>query len=41
LATQPKLKLDELLTRRYSFSRIDEIYEAVGDGKGIRSVVTF
>lgn len=36
-----KLKLDELLTRRYPFSQINEAYEALERGEGIRSVVTF
>jgi len=36
-----KLKLDELLTQRYPFSQINEAYEALERGEGIRSVVTF
>jgi len=36
-----KLKLDELLTRRYPFIQINEAYEALERGEGIRSVVTF
>jgi S-(hydroxymethyl)glutathione dehydrogenase / alcohol dehydrogenase len=36
-----KLKLDELLTRRYPFSQINEAYEALERGEGLRSVVTF
>ena len=36
-----KLKLDELLTRRYLFSQINEAYEALERGEGLRSVVTF
>ncbi len=36
-----KLKLDELLTRRYPFSQINEAYEGLERGEGIRSVVTF
>jgi len=36
-----KLKLDELLTARYPFSQINEAYEALERGEGLRSVVTF
>ena len=36
-----KLKLDELLTRRYPFSQINEAYEALARGEGLRSIVTF
>ncbi len=36
-----RLKLDELLTRRYPFSQINEAYEALERGEGLRSVVTF
>ena len=36
-----KLKLDELLTGRYPFSRINEAYEALERGEGLRSIVTF
>ncbi len=36
-----KLKLDELLTRRYPFSQINEAYEALERGEGLRSVVIF
>lgn len=36
-----KLKLDELLTRRYPFSQINEAYEALERGEGLRSIVTF
>jgi S-(hydroxymethyl)glutathione dehydrogenase/alcohol dehydrogenase len=36
-----KLKLDELLTRTYPFSQINEAYEALERGEGLRSIVTF
>lgn len=36
-----KLKLDELLTRRYPFSQINEAFEALERGEVARSVVTF
>jgi S-(hydroxymethyl)glutathione dehydrogenase/alcohol dehydrogenase len=36
-----KLKLDELLTGRYPFSQINEAYEALERGEGLRSIVTF
>jgi S-(hydroxymethyl)glutathione dehydrogenase/alcohol dehydrogenase len=36
-----KLKLDELLTRRYPFSQINEAYEALERGEGLRSLVIF
>jgi S-(hydroxymethyl)glutathione dehydrogenase/alcohol dehydrogenase len=36
-----KLKLDELLTRRYPFSQINEAYAALERGEVLRSVVTF
>jgi S-(hydroxymethyl)glutathione dehydrogenase/alcohol dehydrogenase len=36
-----KLKLDELLTRRYPFARINEAYRALQRGETARSVVTF
>ena len=36
-----KLKLDELLTRRYPFSQINEAYEALERGEGLRSVDIF
>lgn len=36
-----KLKLDELLTARYPFSQINEAYEALERGEGLRSIVTF
>ena len=36
-----KLKLDELLTRRYPFKEINEAYAALERGEVARSVVTF
>ena len=36
-----KLKLDELLTGRYPFAKINEDYEALEQGKELRSIVTF
>ncbi len=36
-----KIKLDELLTGRYPFSQINEAYEALERGEGLRSIVTF
>ena len=36
-----KLKLDELLTRRYPFAEINEAYAALERGEVARSVVTF
>jgi S-(hydroxymethyl)glutathione dehydrogenase/alcohol dehydrogenase len=36
-----KLKLDELLTRRYPFGEINEAYAALERGEVARSVVTF
>jgi S-(hydroxymethyl)glutathione dehydrogenase/alcohol dehydrogenase len=36
-----KLKLDELLTGRYPFAKINEAYEALEKGKELRSIVTF
>ena len=36
-----KLKLDELLTRRYPFAQINEAYDALERGEVARSVVTF
>jgi S-(hydroxymethyl)glutathione dehydrogenase/alcohol dehydrogenase len=36
-----KLKLDELLTGRYPFPKINETYEALDQGKELRSIVTF
>jgi Zn-dependent alcohol dehydrogenase len=36
-----KLKLDELLTRSYPFAQINEAYEALERGEGLRSIVTF
>lgn len=36
-----KLKLDELLTRRYPFEQINHAYEALERGEVARSVVTF
>lgn len=36
-----KLKLDELVTRRYPFAQINEAYEALERGEVARSVVTF
>jgi len=36
-----KLKLDELLTGRYPLSQINEAYEALERGEGLRSIVAF
>jgi S-(hydroxymethyl)glutathione dehydrogenase/alcohol dehydrogenase len=36
-----KLKLDELLTRRYAFEQINEAFEALERGEVARSIVTF
>jgi S-(hydroxymethyl)glutathione dehydrogenase/alcohol dehydrogenase len=36
-----KLKLDGLLTGRYPLSQINEAYEALERGEGLRSIVTF
>ncbi len=36
-----RLKLDELLTRRYPFAQINEAYAALERGEVARSVVTF
>jgi S-(hydroxymethyl)glutathione dehydrogenase/alcohol dehydrogenase len=36
-----KLKLDELLTRTYPFSQINEAYAALERGEVLRSIVTF
>jgi Zn-dependent alcohol dehydrogenase len=36
-----KLKLDELLTRKYPFDQINEAYEALERGEVARSIVTF
>ncbi|MCX5906333.1 MAG: Zn-dependent alcohol dehydrogenase [Deltaproteobacteria bacterium] len=36
-----KLKLDELLTRKYPFAQINEAYEALERGEVLRSIVTF
>ncbi|MBI5968930.1 MAG: Zn-dependent alcohol dehydrogenase [Deltaproteobacteria bacterium] len=36
-----KLKLDELLTGRYPLSQINEAYEALERGEGLRSIATF
>jgi NDMA-dependent alcohol dehydrogenase len=36
-----KLKLDELLTRRYPFAQINEAYAALERGEVLRSIVTF
>jgi len=36
-----KLKLDELLTRRYPFAQINEAYDALERGEVARSIVTF
>jgi len=36
-----KLKLDELLTRRYPFAEINEAYDALERGEVLRSIVTF
>lgn len=41
LYRQGKLKLDELLTRRYPFAEINAAYAALERGEGARSVVTF
>jgi NDMA-dependent alcohol dehydrogenase len=36
-----KIKLDELLTRSYPLTQINEAYDALGRGEVLRSVVTF
>ena len=36
-----KLKLDELLTRRYPFAQINDAFAALERGEVLRSVVTF
>jgi Zn-dependent alcohol dehydrogenase len=36
-----KLKLDELLTRKYPFAEINETYAALERGEVLRNVVTF
>ncbi|MUL49392.1 NDMA-dependent alcohol dehydrogenase [Mycobacterium sp. CBMA293] len=36
-----KLKLDELVTKRYTLDQINEAYDDMRDGKNIRGVVTF
>ena len=36
-----KLKLDELLTRRYPFDQINEAFAALERGEVARSIVTF
>ena len=36
-----KLKLDELLSRRYPFAGINEAFEALDRGEVARSIVTF
>jgi S-(hydroxymethyl)glutathione dehydrogenase/alcohol dehydrogenase len=36
-----QLKLDELITRRYSLDQINEGYRDMRDGKNIRGVITF
>jgi S-(hydroxymethyl)glutathione dehydrogenase/alcohol dehydrogenase len=36
-----KLKLDELLTRRYPFAQINEAYQALERGEVARSVVVY
>ena len=36
-----RLKLDELLSRRYPFARINEAFEALDRGEVARSIVTF
>ena len=41
LYTAGKLKLDELLTREYPFAEINEAYDALERGEGLRSIVTF
>ena len=41
LYRQGKLKLDELITRRYSLDEINEGYQDMNDGKNIRGVIAF
>lgn len=41
LYRQGKLKLDELITRRYSLDEINEGYKDMNDGKNIRGVIAF
>ncbi|MGI9611631.1 MAG: NDMA-dependent alcohol dehydrogenase [Acidimicrobiales bacterium] len=41
LYRQGKLKLDELITRRYSLDEINEGYQDMNDGKNIRGILAF
>ena len=41
LYRQGKLKLDELITRRYSLDEINEGYKDMNDGKNIRGILAF
>jgi S-(hydroxymethyl)glutathione dehydrogenase/alcohol dehydrogenase len=41
LYRQGKLKLDELITRRYSLDEINEGYQDMNDGKNIRGIIAF
>jgi NDMA-dependent alcohol dehydrogenase len=41
LYREGQLKLDELITRRYSLDQINEGYQDMRDGKNIRGVITF
>lgn len=41
LYRQGKLKLDELITRRYSLDEINQGYQDMNDGKNIRGVIAF
>lgn len=41
LYRQKRLKIDELITRRYSLSQINEAYEALKNGEVNRSVIVF
>ena len=41
LYRQGRLKIDELISRRYSLGEINEAYEALKNGEVNRSVLTF
>jgi S-(hydroxymethyl)glutathione dehydrogenase/alcohol dehydrogenase len=41
LYREGQLKLDELITRRYSLEQINEGYQAMRDGENIRGVIIY
>lgn len=41
LYRQGRLKLDELITRRYSLDEVNQGYKDMNDGKNIRGVIAF